>query len=154
MEFGISVPALMGQLFIGAINGAFYALLSLGLAVIFGLLNIINFAQGDLMMLGMYFAWYAFAGFGVLAFLGPYAGPIVAAILAHRPGAARRAMEQHCDDTAALLRGLLGLPTDEQPGEQPTGQPTASPTTGAETDRSRDDTDIDNTGMTTTVEGS
>lgn len=64
MEFGISVPALMGQLFIGAINGAFYALLSLGLAVIFGLLNIINFAQGAFYMLG------AFLSFLLLEYLG------------------------------------------------------------------------------------
>ena len=53
-----------------------------GLGIIFGVMRVINFAQGDLMMLGMYFAWYAFAGFGILAALGPYVGPIVAAILA------------------------------------------------------------------------
>ncbi len=66
----------------GLLIGALYGLMCTGLGIIFGVMRVINFAQGDLMMLGMYFAWYAFAGFGVLAFLGPYAGPIVAAILA------------------------------------------------------------------------
>ena len=46
MIFGIPVQALMGQLLVGLINGSFYALLSLGLAVIFGLLRVINFAHG------------------------------------------------------------------------------------------------------------
>jgi branched-chain amino acid transport system permease protein len=55
--FGIPVQALFGQLLIGAINGAFYALLSLGLAVIFGLLNIINFAHGAQYMMGAFCAW-------------------------------------------------------------------------------------------------
>ncbi|MGS0743440.1 branched-chain amino acid ABC transporter permease [Glaciimonas sp. GG7] len=55
--FGISIQALSGQLMIGAINGAFYAMLSLGLAVIFGLLNIINFAHGAQYMMGAFCAW-------------------------------------------------------------------------------------------------
>lgn len=54
---GISPPALFGQLLIGLINGAFYAVLSLGLAVIFGLLHIINFAHGAQYMLGAFTAW-------------------------------------------------------------------------------------------------
>ena len=48
MIFGISTQALMSQLLVGLINGSFYALLSLGLAIIFGLLNIVNFAHGAL----------------------------------------------------------------------------------------------------------
>jgi branched-chain amino acid transport system permease protein len=52
------VQALFGQLLIGLINGAFYAMLSLGLAVIFGLLNIINFAHGAQYMLGAFGAWF------------------------------------------------------------------------------------------------
>jgi len=55
---GISTQALFGQLLIGLINGSFYAMLSLGLAVIFGLLNIINFAHGAQYMLGAFTAWY------------------------------------------------------------------------------------------------
>ncbi|HMN74787.1 MAG TPA: branched-chain amino acid ABC transporter permease [Burkholderiaceae bacterium] len=62
--FGIPVQALMGQLLIGLINGSFYALLSLGLAVIFGMLNIINFAHGAQYMMG------AFAAYLLLAKLG------------------------------------------------------------------------------------
>lgn len=52
--FGVPIQALLGQLLIGLINGSFYALLSLGLAVIFGLLNIINFAHGALYMMGAF----------------------------------------------------------------------------------------------------
>ena len=57
MIFGKPLLLLYGQLTLGLINGAFYALLSLGLAVIFGLLNIINFAHGALFMLGAFVAW-------------------------------------------------------------------------------------------------
>tara|TARA_R110000796_G_scaffold13464_8_gene43483 strand:- start:816 stop:1703 length:888 start_codon:yes stop_codon:yes gene_type:complete len=54
---GIPPQVLMGQLLLGLINGSFYAVLSLGLAVIFGLLNIINFAHGALYMAGAFVAW-------------------------------------------------------------------------------------------------
>jgi branched-chain amino acid transport system permease protein len=64
MIFGKPLILLYGQLTLGLINGAFYALLSLGLAVIFGLLNIINFAHGALFMLGAFLAW------GLLQYLG------------------------------------------------------------------------------------
>ena len=57
MIFGIPAPLLLGQLLLGLINGAFYAMLSLGLAVIFGMLNIINFAHGALFMMGAFVAW-------------------------------------------------------------------------------------------------
>jgi len=56
--FGIPTQAFAGQLLIGLINGAFYAMLSLGLAVIFGLLNIINFTHGAQYMLGAFCAWF------------------------------------------------------------------------------------------------
>ena len=55
--FGIPTAALMGQLLLGLVNGSFYAILSLGLAVIFGMLNIVNFAHGALYMTGAFFAW-------------------------------------------------------------------------------------------------
>jgi branched-chain amino acid transport system permease protein len=63
---GISSQALFGQLLLGLINGAFYALLSLGLAVIFGMLNIVNFAHGALYMMGAFCAWFLlnYAGIG------------------------------------------------------------------------------------------
>ena len=57
MIFGIPGPLLFGQLLLGLINGAFYAMLSLGLAVIFGMLNIINFAHGALFMMGAFVSW-------------------------------------------------------------------------------------------------
>ena len=56
--FGVPTQALFGQLLIGLINGSFYALLSLGLAVIFGLLNIINFTHGAQYMMGAFCAWF------------------------------------------------------------------------------------------------
>jgi len=55
--FGIPIQAFMGQLMLGLVNGSFYAMLSLGLAVIFGMLNIINFAHGALYMAGAMLAW-------------------------------------------------------------------------------------------------
>jgi len=54
----VPIQALFGQLLIGLINGSFYALLSLGLAIIFGLLNVVNFAHGALYMLGAFVAWF------------------------------------------------------------------------------------------------
>jgi branched-chain amino acid transport system permease protein len=56
--FGVPTQALFGQLLIGLINGSFYALLSLGLAVIFGLLNIINFTHGAQYMMGAFCAYF------------------------------------------------------------------------------------------------
>ena len=55
--FGVPIQALMGQLMLGLVSGSFYAMLSLGLAVIFGMLNIINFAHGALYMMGAFLAW-------------------------------------------------------------------------------------------------
>jgi branched-chain amino acid transport system permease protein len=63
--FGIPAPALFGQLLLGLINGAFYALLSLGLSLIFGLLNIINFAHGAQYMMGAFIAWMLLTYFGI-----------------------------------------------------------------------------------------
>jgi branched-chain amino acid transport system permease protein len=62
---GIPAQALFGQLLIGLINGSFYALLSLGLAVIFGLLNIINFTHGALYMMGAFCAWFLLTKLGI-----------------------------------------------------------------------------------------
>lgn len=63
--FGIPHQAFLGQLLLGLVNGAFYAMLSLGLAVIFGLLGIVNFAHGALYMLGAFAAWILFDQFGL-----------------------------------------------------------------------------------------
>ena len=63
--FGIPLQAFLGQLLLGLVNGAFYAMLSLGLAVIFGLLGIVNFAHGALYMLGAFVAWIMLDKFGI-----------------------------------------------------------------------------------------
>jgi branched-chain amino acid transport system permease protein len=63
--FGIPLQAFLGQLLLGLVNGSFYAMLSLGLAVIFGLLNVINFAHGALYMMGAFFAWMGMAYFNL-----------------------------------------------------------------------------------------
>jgi branched-chain amino acid transport system permease protein len=63
--FGIPVQVLFGQLLLGLINGSFYAMLSLGLAVIFGMLNVINFAHGALYMAGAFVAWMLLSYLGV-----------------------------------------------------------------------------------------
>ncbi|QHE84700.1 branched-chain amino acid ABC transporter permease [Hydrogenophaga sp. BPS33] len=57
--FGTPLSSLLGQLILGLVNGSFYAILSLGLAVIFGLLNVVNFAHGALFMMGAVFTWIA-----------------------------------------------------------------------------------------------
>jgi branched-chain amino acid transport system permease protein len=61
----ISMPALLSQLLLGLVNGSFYAILSLGLAVIFGLLNVINFAHGALFMMGAVLTWMAMNYFDI-----------------------------------------------------------------------------------------
>jgi len=63
--FGRPLPALLSQLLLGLVNGSFYAILSLGLAVIFGLLNIINFAHGALYMAGAFLAWMGLTYFNI-----------------------------------------------------------------------------------------
>ncbi len=55
--FGIPIQALLGQLMLGIVNGSFYAVLSLGLAIIFGVLKIVNFAHGAFFMLGAFTAF-------------------------------------------------------------------------------------------------
>jgi branched-chain amino acid transport system permease protein len=63
--FGVPLAALYAQLVVGLVNGCFYAILSLGLAIIFGMLNIINFAHGAFYMLGAVFTWIALNSFGL-----------------------------------------------------------------------------------------
>lgn len=63
--FNFPMSALLSQLLVGLVNGSFYAILSLGLAVIFGLLNVINFAHGMLFMLGALFTWMGLEYFGI-----------------------------------------------------------------------------------------
>jgi branched-chain amino acid transport system permease protein len=79
--FGIPTQALFGQLLIGLINGSFYALLSLGLAVIFGLLNIINFAHGAQYMMGAFCAWFLLNKLGLGYWWALLLGPLMVGTL-------------------------------------------------------------------------
>jgi len=78
---GYPVQALMGQLLLGLINGAFYAVLSLGLALIFGLLNIINFAHGAQYMMGAFAAWLLLTYGGIGYWPALLLAPLIVAII-------------------------------------------------------------------------
>ena len=89
---GIPPQALFGQLLLGLINGSFYALLSLGLAVIFGMLNIINFAHGAQYMMGAFTSWFLLQYLGI----GYWSALIVAPLLVGAIGVLiERTMLQH-----------------------------------------------------------
>ena len=79
--FGIPLQAFLGQLLLGLVNGAFYAMLSLGLAVIFGLLGIVNFAHGALYMLGAFAAWIMMDQLGINYWAALFLAPLVVGIL-------------------------------------------------------------------------
>ena len=79
--FGVSLPAMMSQLLLGLVNGSFYAILSLGLAVIFGLLNVINFAHGALFMLGALLTWMAMNYFGINYWVMLILAPLIVGVL-------------------------------------------------------------------------
>jgi branched-chain amino acid transport system permease protein len=92
----VPIQALFGQLLIGLINGSFYALLSLGLAIIFGLLNVVNFAHGAVYMLGAFVAWFLLEKAGIGYWPALLLSPVAVGLL----GAA---IER------TLLRRLAGL---------------------------------------------
>ena len=77
----IQLENFLQALFAGLLVGGIYGLMCVGLGIIFGVMKVINFGQGDLLMLGMYFAWALVTFFGFTTYLGPYAGPILAALL-------------------------------------------------------------------------
>jgi branched-chain amino acid transport system permease protein len=79
--FGIPLQAFLGQLVLGLVNGAFYAMLSLGLAVIFGLLDIVNFAHGALYMLGAFGAWLLLDRFGVNFWFALVLSPLIVGVV-------------------------------------------------------------------------
>jgi len=79
--FGIPIQAFLGQLLLGLVNGSFYAMLSLGLAVIFGLLGIVNFAHGALYMIGAYVAWLGLEKFGINYWASLLVAPLVVGAL-------------------------------------------------------------------------
>jgi branched-chain amino acid transport system permease protein len=79
--FGVPLPAILGQLILGLVNGSFYALLSLGLAVIFGLLGVVNFAHGAFYMLGAFAAYIGLQVFGVNYWWALLLAPLVVGLL-------------------------------------------------------------------------
>jgi len=79
--FGIPIQAFLGQLLLGLVNGSFYAMLSLGLAVIFGLLGIVNFAHGALYMIGAYVAWLSLEKLGLNYWVSLLLAPLVVGAL-------------------------------------------------------------------------
>ncbi|GAA0504887.1 branched-chain amino acid ABC transporter permease [Pigmentiphaga sp. GD03639] len=83
--FGVPLQAMLGQLLLGLVNGSFYAVLSLGLAVIFGLLNVINFAHGALYMVGAFLAWlglqYLGLGYWWMLVLAPLAVALLGVVI-------------------------------------------------------------------------
>jgi branched-chain amino acid transport system permease protein len=79
--FGIPLQSFLGQLLLGLVNGSFYAMLSLGLAVIFGLLGIVNFAHGALYMIGAYVAWSLMEYLGIGFWWALIVAPVVVGAL-------------------------------------------------------------------------
>lgn len=79
--FGVPTALLGSQLLVGLINGSFYAILSLGLAIIFGLLNIINFAHGAQYMMGAFIAWVALTKFQINYWVALIAAPLLVGLL-------------------------------------------------------------------------
>jgi branched-chain amino acid transport system permease protein len=79
--FGIPLQALMSQLLLGLVNGSFYAMLSLGLAVIFGLLNVINFSHGALYMVGAFLAYIGVTQFGLNYWMMLVLAPLAVGLL-------------------------------------------------------------------------
>lgn len=78
----MDLESVLNALTAGITIGCIYGLMCIGLGLIFGIMRIVNFAQGELLMLGMYASLYLVTGAGVLAFLGPYIGPFVGALCA------------------------------------------------------------------------
>src|SRR6266478_8590819 len=81
-SLGTFIEIFLQALIAGILIGAIYGLMCVGLGIIFGVMRVINFAQGEFLMLGMYFTFYLVVGFNMLWFLGPVAGPYTGALLA------------------------------------------------------------------------
>ena len=82
MDIEVLLETVLNALTAGITIGCIYGLMCIGLGLIFGIMKVVNFAQGELLMLGMFASFYLVTGGGVLAFLGPYIGPFVGAMLA------------------------------------------------------------------------
>ena len=82
MDIEVLIESVLNALTAGITIGCIYGLMCIGLGLIFGIMKVVNFAQGELLMLGMFASFYLVTGGGILAFLGPVIGPFVGAILA------------------------------------------------------------------------
>jgi len=82
VDIEVLIESVANAITAGLTIGCIYGLMCIGLGLIFGIMKVVNFAQGELLMLGMFASFYLVTGGGVLAFLGPYIGPFVGAILA------------------------------------------------------------------------
>ncbi len=82
MDIEVLIETVLNALTAGVTIGCIYGLMCIGLGLIFGIMKVVNFAQGEILMLGMYASFFLVTGGGVLAFLGPYVGPFVGAMLA------------------------------------------------------------------------
>jgi len=82
VDIEVLIESVANAVTAGITIGCIYGLMCIGLGLIFGIMKVVNFAQGELLMLGMFASFYLVTGGGVLAFLGPYIGPFVGALLA------------------------------------------------------------------------
>ena len=82
VDLEILIENVLNAVTAGITIGAIYGLMCIGLGLIFGIMRVVNFAQGELLMLGMFASLYLVTGGKILAFLGPYWGPFIGAICA------------------------------------------------------------------------
>src|ERR1700746_251277 len=81
-SLGTFIEIFLQALIAGILIGAIYGLMCVGLGIIFGVMRVINFAQGEFLMLGMYFTFYLVVGYDLMWFLGPSVGPYIGALIA------------------------------------------------------------------------
>src|SRR6266567_4351189 len=108
--FGFPTQALFGQLLVGLINGSFYAMLSLGLAVIFGLLNIINFTHGAQYMLGAFCAWFLLERWGIGYWWALLIALIIQGVFLNYFGSAGQPYQLPGEFSGAFNLGFMFLP--------------------------------------------
>ena len=82
MDLEILIENVLNAVTAGITIGCIYGLMCIGLGLIFGIMRIVNFAQGELLMLGMFASFYLVSGGKILSFLGPYWGPFIGALCA------------------------------------------------------------------------
>ena len=109
MDLEILIENVLNAVTAGITIGCIYGLMCIGLGLIFGIMRIVNFAQGELLMLGMFASFYLVTGGGVLSFLGPYWGPFIGAICAGAAGLRRRRAPAQVPDLARVGPAHGGL---------------------------------------------